>query len=79
MKLKFEKLKEVKDIFNLKKIFKSKTLSFSWLTILIGVLESNYDLLSLFFTQEQFGAVIAALGGISALIRVFTNKSLSEK
>jgi len=58
---------------------KSKTIWFSVLIAVLGVLEMQSELVRQVVGPERFGAVMLLIGIVSAVLRVVTVKPLAEK
>ena len=62
----------------LKQIFKSKTINYSLLIALLGVLELNFNLVATYFGEHQ-GLVFIAISIFSAILRFKTTEPLKDK
>lgn len=63
----------------LKKILKSKTMIFSILLAVLGVVELNMSIFSTFMSEEIYGVFVIVVGMITAILRVVTTTSLEDK
>lgn len=63
----------------LKKIFKSKTMMFSMLLIVLGQIEANLSLFQSLIAPQYWGFVVTGIGIISAVLRTVTTTRLSDK
>lgn len=63
----------------MRNIAKSKTMIFSSLLAIAGVLEASTGFLQTVMSPSAFGYLMLAVGIISAVLRVYTTKPLSEK
>lgn len=63
----------------LKGAIKSKTIGFSSLLVVFGLLESNLHFAQSFLSPEDFGLAVAIIGGITGVLRALTNKDLADK
>ena len=63
----------------LQRIIRSKTMIFSLLLAIFGVLQASQNVFSSFLTPKSFGLVTVAIGVIVAALRVVTVKSLGDK
>lgn len=60
-------------------LIKSKTIRFSILLAMLGVVEANVGVFQQYMTPQTFGAFSVAVGVIVAVLRVLTTAPLSEK
>lgn len=58
---------------------KSKTIWFSILLAVLGVVEANVGVFQQYMTPQTFGTFSVAVGVIVAVLRVLTTVPLSEK
>jgi hypothetical protein len=63
----------------LKKILKSKTMLFSLLLVVFGVVEANLALFQSFIPPQYWGLVVTGIGIVTAVLRFVTTTSLDEK
>jgi len=63
----------------MKGAFKSKTIWFSVLLAVFGVLEMQSELVRQVVGPDNFGAVMLFIASITAVLRVVTTKGLDEK
>jgi hypothetical protein len=63
----------------LKKIFKSKTMLFSLLLVVFGVVEANLSLFQTHIPPQYWPLVVTGIGVVSAVLRFVTTTSLDEK
>ena len=62
-----------------RKLFKSKTLFFSYALVCLGVVEQNYSLLRDLIPLDYQGLVFVLIAAIVALLRLATTKPLRDK
>ena len=62
-----------------RKLFKSKTLFFSYALVGLGVVEQNYSLLRDSIPPDYQGLVFVAIAVVVALLRLATTKPLGDK
>lgn len=62
-----------------RKLFKSKTLFFSYALVGLGVVEQNYSLVRDSIPSEYQGLVFVAIAAVVALLRLATTKPLVDK
>lgn len=58
---------------------RSKTLLFSMLLAILGVLQASLDVFTPYLTPQAMGFVTLAIGIAVAVLRVITTQSLSDK
>ncbi len=63
----------------LKKLLKSKTMIFSILLAMLGVVELNMSVFSTYMTQEMYGIFVIVVGMITAVLRILTTSSIDDK
>jgi len=61
------------------KAAKSKTMWFSVAVVTVGVVEQNLSLFEQYVGNEHFGLFTVGVGVVSALLRVVTTQSITEK
>jgi len=61
------------------KAFKSKTIWFSMILAVFGVLEMQSELVRQVVGPDKFGAVMLLISAVTAVLRVVTTKAISEK
>ena len=62
----------------LKGAIKSKTIGFSSLLVVFGLLETNLHFAQNFLSPDDFGLAVAVIGGITGVLRALTNRGLGE-
>lgn len=63
----------------MKRFLKSKTMIFSSLIAVLAVLEMHADLVQQVVGPDKFGRVMLLIAVVSAVLRLYTTKPLSEK
>ena len=63
----------------LKKILRSKTMLFSLLLVVFGVIEANLSLFRDAIPPQYWGLVVTGIGVIVAVLRFVTTTSIDEK
>lgn len=63
----------------LRKILKSKTMLFSLLLIVFGVIEANLSLMQSAIPAEYWGFVVTGIGIITAVLRFVTTNGIKDK
>lgn len=63
----------------LKKLLKSKTMIFSILLAILGVIEMNMSVFSNYMTEETYGLFVIFIGVVTAVLRILTTTSISDK
>ena len=61
------------------RIVKSKTMIFSIVLAIIGVLQASTDFLSTILSPNAFGYLTLASGVVAAILRILTTQPLSDK
>ena len=61
------------------RVIRSKTMIFSIILAILGVLQASQDILSTLFTPKDFGLLTIAISVTVAVLRVLTVKPLEEK
>lgn len=64
---------------SLAKILKSKTMLFSLLLIVFGVVETNLSLFQSIVPPQYWGFVVTGIGIVTAVLRFMTTTCISEK
>jgi hypothetical protein len=62
----------------LKQIFKSKTINYSLLITILGIIELNFNLIATYFGEHQ-GFVFILISICTAILRFKTTEPLQEK
>lgn len=66
-------------MMKLKKLWRSKTIRFSLLLAVLGVIEMNLNFLAQYMSAGAFGWVTIAIGAVVAILRVITTLPIDEK
>lgn len=66
-------------MMKLKKLWRSKTIRFSLILAVLGVIEMNLNFLAQYMSAGVFGWVTIAIGAIVAILRVITTLPIDEK